>query len=171
LTVEYRDPCPHDGETYDDVTLDSTCEETGLKDIFCAECDEILEQNVEIAATGHDWNRGRVTLKPTTNVAGEKLFTCKSCGDTYTLVLPKLTVEKVTVSDVYVEKLNGNKNNLTITVTEQAGMDRNGKTIEFSYTATFSINNNAAGTYTVGNYKVYVDTKGNTQIRECYIVK
>ena len=33
------------------------------------------------------------------------------------------------------------------------------------------ISNNAAGTYAVGKYKVYVDTKGNDQIRECYIVK
>jgi len=32
------------------------------------------------------------------------------------------------------------------------------------------INNNAAGTYQVGIYRVYVDTKGNTQIHECYIV-
>jgi len=34
----------------------------------------------------------------------------------------------------------------------------------------FTIANNSAGTYGVGGYKVYVDTKGNTQIRECYIV-
>jgi len=65
-----------------------------------------------------------------------------------------------------VEKLNGNKNNLTVTVTETL---LNGDVVP--YTATISIDNNAAGTYTVGPYKVYVDTKGNTQIRECYIVK
>ena len=28
------------------------------------------------------------------------------------------------------------------------------------------VRNAAAGTYTVGDYKVYVDTKGNTQVRE-----
>jgi hypothetical protein len=122
-------------------------------------------------AAGHDWDKGIVTLKPTTNANGEKLFTCNNCGDTYTIVLPKLNVESVTVSDVFVEKLNGNKNNLTITVTEQAGVDQNGNPIEFSVTATFSIDNNAAGIYQVGNYRVYVDTKGNTQIRECYIVE
>ena len=33
-----------------------------------------------------------------------------------------------------------------------------------------TINNNAAGTYTVGDYKVYVDTKGNTQVRSISIV-
>ena len=65
-----------------------------------------------------------------------------------------------------VEKLNGNKNNLTITIIEDYAY---GEIME--YTKTFSIDNNAAGTYAVGPYKVYVDTKGNTQIRACYIVK
>ena len=60
---------------------------------------------------------------------------------------------------------NGNKNDLTITITERYS---NGTTN--TITMTFSINNNAAGTYNVAGYKVYVDTKGNDQIRECYIV-
>jgi hypothetical protein len=74
------------------------------------------------------------------------------------------TFVKATPSAV-VEKLNGNQNKLTITVIEeyQKGFV---KIVE-----SFMINNNAAGTYTVGEHKVYVDTKGNTQIRECYIVK
>jgi hypothetical protein len=65
-----------------------------------------------------------------------------------------------------VNKFNGNKNELTITVTELRS-DFTTKEI----TETFSINNNAADTYDVGNYIVYVDTKGNDQIRACYIVK
>ena len=65
-----------------------------------------------------------------------------------------------------VKKLNGNKNDLTVTVTETY----EDKTTEV-FTKTFSINNNAADTYTVGPYKVYVDTKGNDQIRACYVVK
>ena len=64
-----------------------------------------------------------------------------------------------------VEKLNGNKNNLTVTV---ADVLMNGEIV--LYVEKISINNNAAGTYQVGPYKVYVDTKGNTQIRACYIV-
>ncbi|MCL1809037.1 MAG: hypothetical protein FWG42_04605 [Clostridiales bacterium] len=64
-----------------------------------------------------------------------------------------------------VEKLSGNQNRLTVTVTEKLS---DGKTNLI--TATIMINNNAAGTYNVGTYKVYVDTKGNTQIRECRIV-
>ena len=64
-----------------------------------------------------------------------------------------------------VEKLNGNNNNLTITVTETYA---NGSTNVIE--VTFNISNNAAGAYNVGPYTVYVDTKGNDQIRACYFV-
>ncbi|MCL2817170.1 MAG: GDSL-type esterase/lipase family protein [Clostridiales bacterium] len=63
-----------------------------------------------------------------------------------------------------VEKLNGNKNLLTVTVTETFPL-KSANTVELS----FLIDNNAAGFYEVGGYTVYVDTKGNTQIRACYI--
>jgi hypothetical protein len=65
----------------------------------------------------------------------------------------------------YVTQLNDNKNDLTITITEELA-DGTTNTL----TETFSINNNAADIYTVGSYRVYVDTKGNTQIRDCRIV-
>lgn len=64
-----------------------------------------------------------------------------------------------------VEKINSNENNLTINVTE---LYSNG--VKVVFTATATINNNAEGTYEVGDYLVYVNTKGNTQIRDCYIV-
>ena len=65
----------------------------------------------------------------------------------------------------YVNKLNGNKNELVITVTEIYSDE---STVVF--TESFMINNNAADIYNVGPYRVYVDTKGNDHVRECYIV-
>lgn len=65
-----------------------------------------------------------------------------------------------------VKKLNGNKNEVTITINEELVCGNINV-----YTETFTIPNNAAGTYPVGNYNVYVNTKGNTQIREIYVVK
>ena len=65
-----------------------------------------------------------------------------------------------------VKKLNSNQNDLTITVTESFA---DGSVSVIS--VTIRISNNAAGTYEVGNYKVYVNTKGNDQIRDCYIVE
>ncbi|MGW3607908.1 M20/M25/M40 family metallo-hydrolase [Micromonospora sp. NPDC005161] len=64
-----------------------------------------------------------------------------------------------------VKKLKGNKNELTVTV-KQTHIDGS----ESPVTATFTIDNNAAGTYTVGDYKVYVETKGNTQVRSISLV-
>ena len=68
-------------------------------------------------------------------------------------------------ASAFVTRLNGNRNDLTITVTEAYS---DGSVNEI--TDTVAINNNAAGSYDVGSYVVYVDTKGNDQIRECYIV-
>jgi acetyl esterase/lipase len=63
-----------------------------------------------------------------------------------------------------VKKLSGNSNELTLTVTEQL---YSGKINEITVTVTIA--NNAAGFYDVGGYNVYVDTKGNDQVRSCYI--
>jgi hypothetical protein len=65
----------------------------------------------------------------------------------------------------YVTQLNGNKNDLTVIITEELS-DGTTNTL----TETFPISSNVADTYTVGSYRVYVDTKGNTQIRDCRIV-
>jgi lysophospholipase L1-like esterase len=64
-----------------------------------------------------------------------------------------------------VEKLNGNKNLLAITVTEAFPLK-----FTNALETSLLIDNNAVGYYEVGKYTVYVDTKGNTQIRACYIV-
>jgi len=69
-------------------------------------------------------------------------------------------------ADAYVTKLNGNQNDLYITVIETYS-DGSANEVEMM----FKIKNNSAGTYAVGGYCVYVDTKGNDQIRACYIVE
>lgn len=66
----------------------------------------------------------------------------------------------------YVDKISGNQNDLTIVITE---FYTDGS--EIILEKTIRINNNAADIYVLGDYKVYVNTKGNTQIRECYFVE
>ena len=73
------------------------------------------------------------------------------------------------VAKASVLKQNGNKNLLTVTVTE-TWTNYEDITYEIIYAETISINNNAAGIYSVDDYAVYVDTKGNDQIRACYLV-
>ena len=76
----------------------------------------------------------------------------------------EIKVEGATVSAI-VEKLNGNQNRLLITIEDNSG----------SNTKSFFVANNAEDVYTIstnaGEYKVYVDVKGNTQVRACYIIK
>ncbi|MGC2195772.1 MAG: InlB B-repeat-containing protein [Terriglobales bacterium] len=64
-----------------------------------------------------------------------------------------------------VTKDKGNTNTLTITVTEALFDGTSNKIVK-----TFTIHNNADGTYQVGSYRVYVATSGNTKIDKCYIV-
>ncbi|MCM3762344.1 endo-1,4-beta-xylanase [Alkalihalobacillus oceani] len=80
------------------------------------------------------------------------------------VILPVVTLDSATPGAT-VERLNGNQNRLTVTVTE---VYSDGLTETFSEEVL--IRNNAEDIYQVGPYKVYVDTKGNGQIRECYIV-
>jgi len=68
------------------------------------------------------------------------------------------------VPSAAVDKLNGNMNLLTVTVTEVFPLAPSNV-----FELDFLIKNNAADFYEVGGYTVYVDTKGNTQIRACYI--
>ena len=82
----------------------------------------------------------------------------------YTVVITRVWLVSATPS-AYVEKLGGNQNRLFITVIEYYS-DGTEKYVTWDGL----INNNAAGAYQVGGYTVYVDTKGNDQIRECYIV-
>lgn len=81
-------------------------------------------------------------------------------------IIFKLAVLQSATPAASVNKLKGNQNELTINITE---LYSDGSTNVI--TTTLLINNNAAGTYDVGSYKVYIDTKGNTQIRDCHIVQ
>jgi hypothetical protein len=79
--------------------------------------------------------------------------------------LPIVTTVVNATPTAHVTVLPGNQNILMIIIIEElSNGTRN------SITKTFMIANNSAGTYQVGDYMVYVDTKGNDQIRDCYIV-
>lgn len=68
----------------------STCIEKGATEgIYCKQCGRLLEGNEELPLAEHTWDAGKVTLEPTTESTGEKLYTCTLCGETKTEVLPK----------------------------------------------------------------------------------
>jgi len=96
-----------------------------------------------------------------TNNNGGNVFSQSSCIEFDPVLLT------VTAS---VEQLKGNKNNLTVSVFVIEYSDDEKDIIISEYAETFLIDNNAADVYDVSGYKVYVDTKGNTQIRDCRIL-
>ena len=65
-----------------------------------------------------------------------------------------------------VKVIPGNQNELTITITEHYS---DGSTVVIR--ESIMIRNNAEGIYQVGTYRVFVNTKGNDQIRAIYIVE
>ena len=71
----------------------------------------------------------------------------------------------VAIPSAVVTQLKGNKNILTVTVTEHRPL-----VAPVIFVEDFTIDNNAIGEYEVGEYTVYVNTKGNDQIRACYLV-
>ncbi len=88
-----------------------------------------------------------------TPVTGD--LTLHACWETLVSAVPTATVEQ----------LAGPTNDLTVTVTETYS-----RGTTKAVTDTFRIRKNASGTYVVGSYRVYVATRGNTEVREVRLV-
>ncbi len=78
----------HTRETIPAVS--ATCTETGLTSgTKCSVCQEILYSQGVIAAKGHNYI-GVVTTEATCTQDGVRTYTCSSCSDSYTEVIPAL---------------------------------------------------------------------------------
>ena len=72
--------------------VEPTCEKKGSITYKCTKCGEVLEV-VELDATGHTWDEGKVTKEATETEEGEKTYTCIVCGKTKTEAIPKKEAE------------------------------------------------------------------------------
>lgn len=71
--------CSHSWSNW--TTQAATCDTNGVKTRKCSKCSK--EETATIAATGHAWDEGKVTVKPTTcSDMGVITYTCKNCGKT-----------------------------------------------------------------------------------------
>ena len=60
-----------------DAEIAATCTEPGLTEgSHCAVCGEVLERQMEIPATGHDWGEGEITTPATCTQEGERTYVC-----------------------------------------------------------------------------------------------
>ena len=190
-TWYFDDEVDSPGHDYRWDYTDPTCTEDGYWTCICSVCGDVVYET-EGSAFGHEWSEPvwdgeewyvtcgvcgesegiiydcevygcqRYSASSSTGEVGIAVRWCEDCGkpDYY-----ELDYDDANVVNVHVEKLTGNQNRLWITVVETYG-----GLVFLPIQQSFMIPNNAAGTYTVGNTKVYVDTKGNTQIRAVSIV-
>ena len=70
--------------------VEPTCEKKGSITYKCTKCGEVMEV-VELDATGHIWDAGKVTKEATETAEGVKTYTCSVCGKTKTEAIPKKT--------------------------------------------------------------------------------
>ena len=61
------------------VTTEATCTKSGGTRTVCTVCGKTLSESV-IPALGHDWDGGTLTVPPTIDAPGAKVFTCQRCG-------------------------------------------------------------------------------------------
>ena len=90
-TIE-KPVCPHAHTTVTGAKA-ATCTTAGSTGTeTCNDCDAIIHTATAIAALGHDWDAGVVTLEPTRTAEGIRTFTCKrtGCGATRTESIPML---------------------------------------------------------------------------------
>ncbi|MBR4208604.1 MAG: InlB B-repeat-containing protein, partial [Lachnospiraceae bacterium] len=80
----------HTGGTERVKKADATCKKAGYTgDKVCIGCGAVLERGSAIPATGkHTWDEGKVTKEATCSQTGVMLYTCSTCQDTYTEVIP-----------------------------------------------------------------------------------
>lgn len=71
--------------------MDATCAEKGYSgDVFCNDCQKLLTKGTVLEALGHLWGSGVITRQPTTTAGGIRTYTCKNCGTTKEISIPKL---------------------------------------------------------------------------------
>ena len=69
----------------------ATCTEAGYTgDTVCSVCGAEIKKGEVIAAKGHSWDEGQITIEATCETAGEKTYTCTVCRETKTEVIPAL---------------------------------------------------------------------------------
>lgn len=115
--------CHHD-ETEKRNIKKPTCTENGYSgDECCKVCGKKIASGSSIKATGHQWDKGKVTQKATAKKAGKILYTCKVCKKTKTGTIPATgnSTGKVSVSKVKSLKAKAGSKKLTITWKKVSG--------------------------------------------------
>ena len=68
-----------------DAAVAATCEKAGKSEgSHCSVCNEVIKEQKEVPALGHDWDAGKITKEATCTETGVKTYTCTRCKKTKT---------------------------------------------------------------------------------------
>jgi len=81
---------PKTEHPYQNVVSAPACTEQGYTTHTCVVCGDSYQDSV-VDALGHAWDEGNVTIEPTQNQSGTKLYVCERCGETKTESIPALS--------------------------------------------------------------------------------
>ncbi len=113
-----------------DPLITPTCIKNGKTEgSHCSDCGmSIIQQNM-IKATGHNWDKGTITVEPTIKNKGEITYTCTACRKKKTEILPVSTIPKkgktistINSQEVYKVTKSGKKNG-TVEFTKSNSID------------------------------------------------
>ena len=79
----------YEAHSYQAAITEPNCEQQGFTTYTCTGCGHSYKDNY-VAAAGHKWDEGVVTLEPTESTTGERLHNCLSCSATKREVIPVL---------------------------------------------------------------------------------
>ena len=77
------------GHDYKTVITPPTCTEDGYTTHTCTRCNDSYV-DTEVPALGHTWDEGVVTLEPTEETDGIRIYTCTVCGENKEEIIPSL---------------------------------------------------------------------------------
>jgi hypothetical protein len=86
------------GHAYTKEVIAPTCTEQGYTLNTCSRGDSTYKGDYTFAL-GHRWDEGKVTVEPTLESEGKKIYTCTVCGVSKTESMPKLQEQKVSFLD------------------------------------------------------------------------
>ncbi len=72
--------CSHKN-TEENIT-EATCKDEGKRDVTCIDCGKLVKTETIAKTNDHTWDNGTVTIKPTCDKKGVKIFTCTVCNET-----------------------------------------------------------------------------------------
>ena len=128
---------------------------------ICSICGETKTELTRKGTGKHNWNNGKVTEEPTVYYDGEKLFTCKTCGGTYTKIIPKLIVSKDMVKNWYSELAIDGDNRYTLLYPVLMTIKSDGQVIIRQAGNTFKFTCQYYGSKNNFDYYYVMDKDGN----------